>query len=198
MRWDRLFDDLEGQLERELSAEELDLRAEEERLRIGRLAVRDRLIAIGECGHATEQSVGVLLTTGEQHVVRPSSFGRDWFLAELANEDRRSQCVVPLAGVAALLLTRSQVEASLTQPENPANERALSARLTLPFVLRDLCRRRAAVSLHTAAGDAHGTIDRVGRDHLDLAVHEPDRPRRSRAVTQYRVVPLDQLLLVRL
>ena len=198
MRWDRLFDDLEGQLERELSAEELDLRAEEERMRIGRLAVRDRLIAIREGGQATEQPVALLLVTGEQLVVRPSTFGRDWFLAELAEEARRSQCVVPLAGVAALLLTRSQIESSLAQPENPANDRALSARLTLPFVLRDLCRRRAAVSLHTAAGDAHGTIDRVGRDHLDLAVHEPDRPRRSRAVSQYRVVPLDQLLLVRL
>ena len=198
MRWDRLFDDLEGQLERELSAEELDLRAEEERLRIGRLTVRDRLIAIREGGPAAEQPVALQLVTGEQLVVRPSTFGRDWFLAELAHEGRRSQCVVPLAGVAALLLTRSQVESSLAQPENSGNERSLSARLTLPFVLRDLCRRRAALSLHTAVGDAHGTIDRVGRDHLDLAVHEPDRPRRSRAVSQYRVVPLDQLLLVRL
>jgi hypothetical protein len=198
MRWDRLFDDLEGQLERELSAEELDLRAEEERLRIGRLTVRDRLIAIREGGNTTDQSVALLLVTGEQLVVRPSTFGRDWFLAELAEEGRRSQCVVPLAGVAALLLARSQIESSLAQAENPANERSLSARLTLPFVLRDLCRRRAAVSLHTAAGDAHGTIDRVGRDHLDLAVHEHDRPRRSRVVSQYRVVPLGQLLLVRL
>jgi hypothetical protein len=198
MRWDRLFDDLEGQLERELSAEELDLRAEEERLRIGRLAVRDRLIAIREGGHEPEQPVALLLTTGEQLVVRPSTFGRDWFLAELTEEAHRSQCVVPLAGVAALLLTRSQIESSLAQTDNTANDRALSARLTLPFVLRDLCRRRAAVSLHTVAGDAHGTIDRVGRDHLDLAVHEPDRQRRSRAVSQYRVVPLDQLLLVRL
>jgi hypothetical protein len=198
MRWDRLFDDLEGQLERELSAEELDLRAEEEWLRIGRLTVRDRLIAIREGGNTTDQSVALLLVTGEQLVVRPSTFGRDWFLAELAEESRRSQCVVPLAGVAALLLARSQIESSLAQTENPANERSLSARLTLPFVLRDLCRRRAAVSLHTAAGDAHGTIDRVGRDHLDLAVHEHDRPRRSRVVSQYRVVPLGQLLLVRL
>ena len=198
MRWDRLFDDLEGQLERELSAEELDLQAEEERLRIGRLAVRDRLIAIGEGGHDPEQPVALLLTTGEQLLVRPSTFGRDWFLAELAEEGHRSQCVVPLSGVAALLLTRAQIESSLVRSENPANDRALSARLTLPFVLRDLCRRRAAVSLHTAIGDAHGTIDRVGRDHIDLAVHEHEHPRRSRAVSQYRVVPLDQLLLVRL
>ena len=46
MRWDSLFDDLESQLERERTAEELDLEAEEERLRLGRLAVRDRLLAL--------------------------------------------------------------------------------------------------------------------------------------------------------
>ena len=198
MRWDRLFDDLEGQLERELSAEELDLRAEEERLRIGRLSIRDRLIAIRELGQESERAVAVLLATGEQLSVRPSTFGRDWFLAELDEEHRRTQCVVPIAGIAAVLLTRAQVEASLAPVDASPNERGLSARLTLPFVLRDLCRRRAAVEIHAITGDAHGTIDRVGRDHLDLAVHEAGRPRRSSSVSQYRIVPLDQVLLVRL
>jgi len=50
MRWDNLFDDLESQLELELGAEDLDLVAEEERLRLGRLALRDRLVAL--VGHA--------------------------------------------------------------------------------------------------------------------------------------------------
>ena len=43
MRWDNLFDDLESQLEQELTAEEVDLQAEEERLRLARLGIRDRL-----------------------------------------------------------------------------------------------------------------------------------------------------------
>ena len=46
MRWQNLFDDLEGQLESELGAEEVDLLAEEERLRLGRLSLRDRIRAI--------------------------------------------------------------------------------------------------------------------------------------------------------
>ncbi|MDI1335854.1 MAG: hypothetical protein PSU94_06675, partial [Lacunisphaera sp.] len=46
MRWEHLFDDLESQLEQELTAEELDLEGEEERLRLGRLSVRDRLVAL--------------------------------------------------------------------------------------------------------------------------------------------------------
>jgi hypothetical protein len=37
MRWNNLFDDLAGQLERELGAEDRDREADEERLRIGRL-----------------------------------------------------------------------------------------------------------------------------------------------------------------
>ena len=37
MRWESLFDDMESQLEQELGAEDEQLRAEEERLRLGRL-----------------------------------------------------------------------------------------------------------------------------------------------------------------
>ena len=43
MRWDNLFADLEGQLEHELGAEDLELRVEEERLRLGRLSLRERM-----------------------------------------------------------------------------------------------------------------------------------------------------------
>jgi hypothetical protein len=204
MRWDRLFDDLEGQLEQELSAEELDRTAEEERLRLGRLSLRDRLLAVHERAAGGDYSVAVQLGSGEPLTLQPSSFGRDWFAADLVDgAPRRTaaagvQCIVPLAAVGALLLTRAQVEASLTPLATDTGPRSLSARLTLPFVLRDLCRRRAGVDLRTSTGDVHGTIDRVGRDHLDLAVHEAGRPRRASAVVQYRVVPLDQLLLVRL
>ena len=64
-------------------------------------------------------------------------------------------------------------------------------------MLRDLCRRRAAVDLVTGAIRTHGTIDRVGRDQLDLAEHEPGVPRRDAAVTRIRIVPLGEVLLVR-
>jgi hypothetical protein len=64
--------------------------------------------------------------------------------------------------------------------------------------LRDLCRRRRAVDLDLLTGAIHGTIDRVGRDHVDLALHERGTPRRESEVTQHRIVPLAQLRLVRL
>jgi hypothetical protein len=75
---------------------------------------------------------------------------------------------------------------------------SLSARLGLAFVLRDLCRRRGAVDVSTASEERlHGTIDKVGRDHLDLAEHEAGVPRRSAAVGRIRILPFDGLLLVR-
>jgi hypothetical protein len=56
-------------------------------------------------------------------------------------------------------------------------------------VLRDLCRRRVAAEVHTTAGVRTGTIDRVGRDHLDLAVHERGEPRRHRNVADVLLLP---------
>jgi hypothetical protein len=197
MRWDSLFDDLEGQLEQELRAEELDQHAEEERLRIGRLALRDRLLAIhaGAAGDV-EATVRIILNSGDHLDLRAISFGRDWFAAVLEGDaPPRAQCVVPIAAIATLVLSRAQIEASLAPAETDAS---LASRLTLPFVLRDLCRRRSAVGVRTALGDVHGTIDRVGRDHFDLATHESGRPRRQSAVVDYRTIPLQQVLLLRL
>ena len=201
MRWDNLFDDLEGQLEHELRAEELDEHAEEERLRIGRLSVRDRLVAVhAGADNDVDRAVRVILSSGEHVTVRALSFGRDWLTAQLLGETRRAaQCVLPLAAISSLVLTRAQLELSLTPDPAPAPaESTLASRLTLPFVLRDLCRRRAPIDVRTALGDVHGTIDRVGRDHLDLATHDSDRPRRESAVIDYRTIPLHQVLLVRL
>jgi hypothetical protein len=201
MRWDNLFDDLEGQLEQELRAEELDEHAEQERLRIGRLSLRDRLVAVHEgAEHDADRAVRVILGSGEHVTVRALSFGRDWLTAQLLGDTRRAaQCVLPIAAITALVLTRAQLELSLAPgPAAVPGESTLASRLTLPFVLRDLCRRRAAIDVRTALGDVHGTIDRVGRDHLDLATHDADRPRRESAVIDYRTIPLQQVLLVRL
>jgi len=197
MRWDSLFDDLEGQLEHELRAEELDRHAEEERVRIGRLTLRDRLVAVHEgAEHDEQRAVRVILDSGEHLVLRASSFGRDWVTARLVGDTRRpAQVVVPLAAIATVVFTRAQTDLSLAPT---TGEQGLGSRLTLPFVLRDLCRRRVAVDVRTTVGDVHGTIDRVGRDHFDLATHEAGRARRQSAVADYRAIPLDSLLLVRL
>lgn len=197
MRWNNLFDDLESQLEQELGAEEVDLRVEEERLRLGRLGVRDRLMSVHEASGGRDYTVRFEVG-GDTLRIRPTGFGRDWLSGTVVDESsRRAQVIIPLRSIGSIILDRDQLTESLTPlPQMPAGR--LADRLGITFVLRDFGRRRCAVDLVTALGTVHGTIDRVGRDHCDIAVHDPGTPRRDSAVTQYRIVPIDQLLLVRL
>ncbi len=198
MRWDNLFDDLESQLEQGLTAEELDLKAEEERLRLGRLGLRDRITAILHA-QKFDPAYGIRFTLrgGQSLSLRPVAIGKDWLSADLLDDStRRAQCVLPFPAIAGIILTPPQVQQSLNPPSPRDAEPGITSRLGLTFVLRDLCRRRREVSVRLADGDLHGTIDRVGRDHFDLAVHESGAARRDSAVFSYRMIPLDQLLLV--
>jgi len=74
MRWDNLFDDLESQLEGGLRADEADLLVEEERLRLARLSLRERLSALVHEGAA----VRLLLVSGQTADLTPATLGRDW------------------------------------------------------------------------------------------------------------------------
>ncbi len=193
-----MFDDLEGQLELELNAEETDLRAEEERLRLGRLSLRNRLTSLArEQGTGASSVFRVALVSGETITVRPTTFGRDWLAADLLDTTLiGAKCVLPLAAIAGVVLHRDQVASSLGAESDSAAR--FVDRIGLPFVLRDLCRRRKSVELHTQTGLLAGTIDRVGRDHVDMALHPPGTLRRVAEVHQYRIVPLAQIQLVQL
>jgi len=198
VRWDELFDDLEGQLEHELNAESGDLRAEEERLRLGRLSVRNRLVSLaGGNGSGIGAVLRIVLVSGDTILIRPTTFGRDWVAADLlGGSTAASQCVLPLDAIAAVILALGDIEHSLDSEAESAAR--LVERIGLPFVLRDLCRRRKGVELRTTTGVLTGTIDRVGRDHIDVAVHAPGTLRRSRDVEHYRIVPLQHIRLIRL
>jgi hypothetical protein len=196
VRWDNLFDDLEGQLENELNAEDLDLRAEEERLRLGRLSLRQRLSMVSS-DPGGGAILRILLVGGETITVRPTTLGRDWLAADLLDAGPGGpQCLVPFTAIAGVILLPEQVAPSL-EPEAEASGRLID-RIGLPFVLRDLCRRRKMLEVQTGLGPVTGTIDRVGRDHLDLALHARGTLRRAGEVRQYRIIPLAQIHLVRL
>lgn len=193
MRWDMLFDDLESQLDREQRDEERALALESERLRLARLGLRDRLMAMAA---ADEDGAGVRveLAGGRTVHLRPATFGRDWVSGALVGRGETAQCVVPTAALAAICAGRRQVDQSLAPMPLPSAR--VAERIGLAFVLRDLSRRRAAVDVETLDGRHHGTIDRVGLDHLDLALHEQGVPRREREVRGYRLVPFGRLVLV--
>lgn len=199
MRWDNLFDDLASQLEQGLTAEEEDLQAEEERLRLGRLSLRERIIAMFESYERTEAySIRLVLVDGQSVPVRPTTIGRDWLSGAIRDGSAaHRQCIVPLAAIAGIVVDRGQVRRSLSGAP-PETDRVLAARLGLAFVLRDLCRRRVSIEAVLTTGSVFGTIDRVGRDHFDVAVHEPAEPRRETSVSEYRLVPFAHLAMVRL
>ena len=193
MRWDNLFDDLESQLEQELDAEDIDLLAEEERLRLGRLGLRDRLRAMA----ATDESIRMILTDGTRVAIDIGALGRDWIAGELRGDGYLSaSCVIPMSAIAGCLPSPTQIAASVVA-EPGTGMGSLASRLGLPFVLRDLCRRRAAVHVRTRHEILHGTIDRVGRDHFDLAEHEPGSARRERSVRAIRLVQVAEIVHLR-
>jgi hypothetical protein len=201
LRWENLFDDLEGQWETARLAEERDQRAEEERVRVARTVLRDRLRAL--TASDPPRPLRLSLSDDTWIDLRAKVLGRDWLSGDLVvpGEVRTAReeqaCILPLASVHALALDRDQVQSSLAPVSELPPERGIVDRIGLPFVLRDLCRRRARVELRLHGAVVGGTLDRVARDHVDVAVHESGTPRRESAVTGYRVVPLAGIVLVR-
>ena len=167
MRWERLFADLEARIEAEERAatesEVIDLvRAER-----ARLVVRDRLQAHLGTSLTWSFVTGDPVLTGELLDV-----GADWVLVATGN----GESLIPLGAVQCIAgLSR------FTGPE--AGE--VARRLGVGVILRGLSRDRALVRVQLRGGQrVTGTIDRVGADHFDVAVHPDDEPRRERAVRE--------------
>lgn len=196
MHWDRLFEDLEGQLASEWEAERAALDAESERLRIARLELRTRLRML--CAVGAEATID--LANGRRLPVSLRGLGADWIAAasRVAAGARvvPSTFLIPQHAIAGIVLDHGMVLASLD--EAPSSAAALRERMTFGFILRDLARRRVAVRVSTLVADEiHGTIDRAAADHLDLAVHDSGEARRASAVHEFRIIPFAQLVAVR-
>lgn len=193
MDWDHLFADLEDQLAAEWEAERAALDAESERLRIARLTLRDRFRGMP----AGTSKVSIETVDGETWTCALRVIGADWIGVSIPADARLR--IVPLPAVAAVAADHGTVLASLADaPAAPRDAGALRERMTFGFVLRDLARRRAPVTIARRGADPqHGTIDRAGADHLDLALHDPGEARRSRAVRGFRLIPFEAVTWVR-
>lgn len=190
MRFERLIDDLAAQIDHEQREEERALALEEERHRLGRLSLRERMRALHEAGRPLRCE----LVDGRTLSLGLTSFGRDWVAAR-PEPPGLGQFIVRIPAITAILAGRDDLAASLVVvPEPPTS---LAARIGFGFVLRDLARRRAPVLVHGVGGASwHGTIDRVGGDHLELAVHPAGTPRREVEVRAYRLVPFERISTV--
>lgn len=180
MRWDRLFRDLEAQLDAadaaELGAEVADRTRRESAL----VALVDRVR--GAAGSRVSARVagtgaveGVLLEAGSQ-----------WLLVA---EDGGRQTVLPLAAVLSV--------AGLGVRTSAPGDQVFS-RLGLAAALRAIARDRAGVSVGLVDGSVlTGTLDRVGADFVEVSLHGAGEPRRHDEVSGVRTVPFAALASVR-
>lgn len=222
MRWDNLFDDLVGQLDREMAAERADERRDVARSEIAGMGYRQILATL-----AQRKDGQVNLRTSATHLVgRVDTVGADWVAFSVRGHESRHTLtahVVPLAAITALELSdRASVvhatcdvflqngdeSAAPVLPDNDPDkdpERArrqqkqprVIDRITFATVLRDLARRRRWVNITTVGGSVVGTLDAVGRDWCELAQHPRDVARRQSAITGSILIPLTAVCDVR-
>ncbi len=182
MRWEDLFADLEaqavtlGQLERSAEVEER-VRAESARLMLG-----DRLRA------NTGRELALRCTGGLALRGALRRTGSDWLLLQ---EATAGEALVPIGAVHTIAgLGR------LSSP--PGSETAVAAGLGLRSMLRGVARDRTPVQAHLSDGTAvAGTVDRVGADFVEFALHAAGESRRAADVRGALTVASSALVAVR-
>lgn len=176
MRWDALFADLEAQLESSTSAALASEVAERTRAEWAGVRLLDRVAA-----HLNRELTW-FLADGEAVTGSVTELGADWVLLRAGARET----LVPLGAVSAVSGLPASVSDGQARP---------TRRLALSTVLRGLARDRAAVRLSLAGGGVlTGTVDRVGADHVDVALHPVEEPRRRGSVVEVRTVAIAALV----
>jgi hypothetical protein len=181
MRWERLFADLQAQVEAAEAAELAGEVVERTRIEVGALRLADRLRG------ALDRQV-VLHCVGADKVVGIlRRVGPDWVLVD---ERADREALLPLAVVASV--------AGLGPLSAPGEDGIVAGKLDFRYALRGLARDRSGVAVALLDGSTiMGTIDRVGADFIEIAEHPTGELRRARAVRQMRTVPLPAIAVVR-
>jgi hypothetical protein len=182
VRWDRLFDDLEAQLDR-AAEDEFDAEvADRTRREVARIRLADRLrCAVGSTVDLDLEGAGPL--TG---VVRRA--GIDWLLLE---SSPRPQVVVSQRAI-------MSVRGLTLAGREPDSWGAVESRIDLGQVLRAVARDRSTVTAILRSGSNWvGTIDRVGADFLELAEHGAGEARRAGQVRGMRLLSTAALAMIR-
>ena len=182
MRWDDLFDDLAAQAAAMETAERAGEVGERTRIELGALGLDERLrAALGD--RLRVLIAGRLTVSGTLQRI-----GADWLLLE---ESAGREALVALPAV----MTISGLSRSAAVPGSGG---AVHARLTLRHALRGIARDRSGVRLYLREGTViDATVDRVGGDFLDAALHAPGEPRRRGEVREVQVVPIGAIAAVR-
>src|SRR3954466_13022518 len=173
MRWQQLFADLRAQFDEAEAAAERAEPASRARAERGAIRLADRL------GGALGQPVTLHCPGARQLSGVLTDMGADWLLLE--EEAGREALVATAAVLAAAGLGR--------QTAVPPQGGVVRASLDLRRAARALARDRSAVQVVLEDGGVlTGTVDRVGKDFLELAGHALDEPRRAAAVRGVQAV----------
>lgn len=163
MRWDRLFEDLADHVEQDVTTAQDAEVAERIRAERARVDLSSRL-------RAHRGPLRLLLRHGRLLSGELLDAGADWVQLD---GDPRGPTLVPLAAV---------VEIDGLGWAHAAPSPVL-ARLTLGYPLRRLARDREVVEVLDVLGRTlTGTVDAVGADAFELAMHPRDVPRRRAAL----------------
>jgi hypothetical protein len=181
VRWQRLFADLQAELEAGEAAAERAEDASRIRLETGAVRLEERL------GGALGRVVTLRCRgAGELRGVLAEA-GAGWVLL---SEQGERELLVAVAAV--------RTVAGLDRGTGVPAAGEVARRLDLRWALRGLARDRSPVQVLLDDGGAlTGTVDRVGADFLELAEHAADEPRRSAAVQGVRGIALDAVAAVR-
>ncbi|MBV9594889.1 MAG: hypothetical protein JO147_13965 [Actinobacteria bacterium] len=181
MRWENLFDDLEARAEAlEAAQREVEIH-DRTRVEVSRVPLIDRLRP------AVSALVRMQCEGGAVVRGRLTRVGSDW---ALVNAEAGREVLVRLAAVVA-------ISGLVRLTAAPRATAAVESRLGVAHVLRGIARDRSAVRLSLVDGSAlTGTIDRVGVDFCELAVHAQGELRRAREVQEVVLVGLSGLALV--
>lgn len=182
MRWDELFADMEAQLAHAQQRSVEWEAAETARAELSQLTLAERLNA-----HRQTQ-VRLLPAHGEVLVGELADVGAGWAVIR----ERHLQHLVPLHGVVWW--------EGLPRRFEVAQRHAALRKLGMGHVLRALATSRTHVRVLLVGSSAHvdfeGTIDAVGRDFFDLALHPGDQFRRRQAVTAVRTVSFSSVAVI--
>ena len=179
MRWDSLFDDLEAQFSAERALEKESEITDRARVELAGIDLSDRLRG------AAAAEIKIVLVDG--NVIRGmlSHAGSEW----LVLTEGVRQWLVPYASV----LSYQGLGRVALKPSS-----RMQHSLGIASALRALSRDRSELVVHlmVRTGDGyklHGVIDRVGRDHFDLAVVPQGEVRRPGNIAAVLTIPFSSL-----
>ncbi|SDO26999.1 hypothetical protein SAMN04515671_0381 [Nakamurella panacisegetis] len=188
MRWEQLFSDLDARFDDLADADMMAELADRQRVAAGAITVVERV------GGALGRPVRIRTTAGMTVAGTLRKVGPDWVLLQEA----------PGREVVLALRAATIVE-GLSAATGPA-VKGVGLRLNLRHALRGLARDRSPIAMVVGGGvgdsagpytEVTGTIDRLGADFLELAVHAPWEPRRAASVRSVVLIPLPAVVLVR-